>query len=235
VKEPSAAEVVLITTPDERIADACEELAGQRAFRSGQVVGHASGATGLDALAAARSAGADVLSMHPLQTFPDAVSAIEGLPGSAMAITAEDERAAEVGERLARDVGARPFRIPAELKPLYHAAAVFASNYVVAVLAEAERLFAAAGVTDRSLWMPLSRATVENVDRLGPEAALTGPAVRGDAGTVRANIEAIGAAVPDAVHLYATLARAALDLAGRSGRLDPEQRREVEEAFSTWT
>jgi predicted short-subunit dehydrogenase-like oxidoreductase (DUF2520 family) len=225
----------LITTPDDRIADACEELAGQRAFRSGQVVGHASGATGLDVLAAARSAGARTLSIHPLQTFPDGEAAMERLPESAMAITAEDERTAEIGEGLARDVGARPFRLPAGLKPLYHAAAVFASNYVVAVLAEAERLFAAAGVTDRSLWMPLSRATVANVDRLGPDAALTGPAVRGDAGTVRANIEAIGAAVPDAAPLYATLARAALELAGRSGRLDPARRRAVEEALSAWT
>src|SRR5205814_1378826 len=76
VDDPAAAELVLITTPDDRIAGTCDELAARRAFQAGQVVAHASGATGLEALASARRAGADVLSLHPLQTFPDADAAI---------------------------------------------------------------------------------------------------------------------------------------------------------------
>jgi predicted short-subunit dehydrogenase-like oxidoreductase (DUF2520 family) len=234
VDDPADAEVVLITTPDDRIAEVCEELARRGAFRPGQVVVHASGATALDALGAARDAGAGVLSLHPLQTFPNADAAIEHLPGSAMAVTAREDAVAELGERLARDVGARPFRLPDELKPLYHAAAVFASNYVVTVLGEAERLFAGAGLEDRAAWMPLTRATIENVERVGPEAALTGPAVRGDAGTVRANVEAIERALPDAAELYARLARATLRLAARAGRLDADRRRAVEDALSRW-
>lgn len=231
---PSDADVVIIATPDDRIADTAAELAAQGGFHAGQFVAHVSGATGIDALAAARSAGASVLSLHPLQTFPDAEAAIEHLPGSGMAVTAQDEASFEFGERLARDIGARPFRVPDELKPLYHAAAVFASNYVVTVLAEAERLFGEAGVTDRSLWMPLTRASVEAVEDLGPEAALTGPAVRGDAGTVGANLDALETHAPEAARTYAALAVAALALAERSGRLSASARHSVEEVLSRW-
>ena len=235
VDDPSVAELVLIATPDDRITEVCDELAERGVFHAGQVVAHASGATGLDTLASATRAGADVLSLHPLQTFPDAEAAVEHLPGSAMAVTATEELVAELGEQLATEIGARPFRLADEMKPLYHAAAVFASNYVVTVLAEAERLFAAAGVEDGSLWLPLTRATIDNVERVGPEAALTGPAVRGDAGTVRANVEAIERAVPEAAELYVLLARATLELAGRAGRLDPDRRRAVEDVLSRWT
>src|SRR2546423_6617075 len=89
VEDRTAADLVLIATPDERIASISDELAAEGAFHPDQVVAHVSGATGLDALDAARRAGADVLSLHPLQTFPDAAAAIEHLPGSAMAVTAE--------------------------------------------------------------------------------------------------------------------------------------------------
>ena len=111
---------------------------------------------------------------------------------------------------------------------------MFASNYVVTVLAEAERLFEAAGVEDAALWMPLTRTTVDNVERVGPEAALTGPAGRGDAGTIRANVEAIERAVPDTAELYVRLARATLELAARAGRLDPDRRRVVDDVLSRW-
>jgi predicted short-subunit dehydrogenase-like oxidoreductase (DUF2520 family) len=225
---------VLIATPDDTIGAVTAFLAGEGAFHPGQLVAHVSGATGLDALAAARAAGASVVCIHPLQTFPDVESAIERVPGSGAAVTADDEAAAQVGERLARDIGARPFRVPDERKPLYHAAAVFASNYVVTVLAEADRLFREAGVTDPAQWLPLTRSTVDAVERLGPEAALTGPAVRGDAGTVRANLEAIRTHAPEAARTYAALAESALRLAERSSRLDAPGRRAVEEVLAAW-
>ena len=153
-----------------------------------------------------------------------------------MAVTAESEDVYVLCERLAGDLGARPFRLPDERKPLYHAAAVFASNYVVAVLALAEDLFRLAGLEDPApLAMPLVRSSVDNVERLGPAVALTGPAVRGDAGTVESNLEALRIAAPEAVAPYVVLARAALDLAERSGQLDHEARIRVEEALAPWT
>src|SRR6266540_3786764 len=84
-----------------------------------------------------------------------------------------------------RDAGGRSFRLADEAKPIYHAAAVFASNYLVAITALAEELFRDAGIPEPAeLFLPLQRATLDNVAAIGPAAALTGPAVRGDAGTV---------------------------------------------------
>jgi predicted short-subunit dehydrogenase-like oxidoreductase (DUF2520 family) len=111
---------------------------------------------------------------------------------------------------------------------------VFASNFVVTVLAEADRLFEAAGISDRSTWLPLTRAGVDGVERMGTAAALTGPAVRGDAGAIESNLRALASDAPDAVAVYAALTAAALDLAERSGRLAPEGRRAVEEVLARW-
>ena len=227
------AELVIVATPDDTVATACGEIAGT--LRAGQLVAHVSGALGLDALAAAKGAGAVVLSMHPLQTFPDVDAALERVPGSGVAVTADDERGFETGEALARDLGATPFRVADELKPLYHAAAVFGSNFVVAVLAIAEDVMRRAGVDDPlPLLLPLTRATVDAVAQLGPGAALTGPAVRGDAGTVESNLRALGAHAPDAVDAYIELTAAALALASTAGRLDGPARQRIEEVLASW-
>lgn len=229
------ADVVLIGTPDDRIEETCAFLVRAGAVGEGRHVAHLSGATSLEALATARSAGAEVLSMHPLQTFPDVEAALARIPGSGIAVTALNEPAHAVGERLARDVGGHPFRLADEAKPLYHAAAVFASNYLVATTALAEELFRKAGMTRPvDLFMPLQRATLENIAVMGPTLALTGPAVRGDAGTVARNLEAVARLAPEAVPPYVAMADVALDLAERSGRLSPQERAAVQEVLARW-
>src|SRR6266508_3645356 len=196
-------EVVIIGTPDDLIEPTATSLADEGALGEGQTAMHLSGATSLDALAAPRAAGAEVLSLHPLQTFPD--------------------------------VGGRSFRLADEAKPIYHAAAVFASNYLVAITALADELFRDAGMPEPAeLFLPLQRATLDNVAAMGPAAALTGPAVRGDAGTVAANIEALAKHAPEAVPAYVALADVALDLAHRSGRLSTVARAAVEAVLDSW-
>jgi predicted short-subunit dehydrogenase-like oxidoreductase (DUF2520 family) len=230
-----AAEAVILGVPDDVIASVCADVAAGDAFRGGQLVAHLSGAAPLLALGSARAAGALVLSLHPVQTFPDVEAGIERLPGSAVAVTAWEEEAFRAGERLAGDVGGRPFRISEERKALYHAAAVFCSNYLVAVEGLAERLFRAAGVEDpMEVFGPLARATLDNVLRAGPEDALTGPVARGDAGTIRRNLDALSTHAPDAVAAYVALARASLALADRSGRLSAEGRARVLEVLDRW-
>src|SRR3990172_710703 len=225
------AEVVLIATPDDAIATACAQIAGE--LRACAAVIHASGATGLDALGAAASA--RTLSLHPLQTCPTVEAAVERIPGAAFAVTAIDEEGYALGERLALDAGGRPFRLADEAKPLYHAAAVFASNYLVTVTALAEELERAAGAPDPlDALAPLQAATLANVERVGPAAALTGPAVRGDAATVQRKLEALSAQVPEAVGPYVALADLALALAERSGRLPAHGLDAVEEGLARW-
>ncbi|MGH2674936.1 MAG: Rossmann-like and DUF2520 domain-containing protein [Actinomycetota bacterium] len=230
-----AAEVVLLAVPDDAIPAVCDEIAAAGSLSEGMFVAHLSGAAPLLALGPARAAGAHVLSMHPIQTVPDVESGIERLPGAHVAVTAWDEPAFEVGERLAADAGGRPFRLSEEGKPLYHAAAVFCSNYLVAVEGLAERLFLAAGVEDPvRAFAPLAEATLANVLRVGPAEALTGPVARGDAGTVRRNLEAISAHAPEAVGAYVALADAAMDLAVRARRLGPEARSAIREVLDEW-
>lgn len=229
------AEVVLIGTPDDRIGETAWELAAAGAIRPGQAVVHLSGATPLAALGPARDAGAAVLSLHPLQTLPDVEAALELIPGCGMAVTAEDEEGHVLGERLARAAGGRPFRLPDGARALYHAAAVFASNYLIAVIGAAEELFQGAGIEGPlDIFLPLSRASLENAAALGPGTALTGPAARGDAGTVRRNLEALEESAPEAVPAYLALTDLALDLAERAGRLQPGARRGVAEVLDRW-
>jgi predicted short-subunit dehydrogenase-like oxidoreductase (DUF2520 family) len=226
--------IVLIAVPDDRISEVCERMAP--ALGNGRAVAHVSGSVSLAALDAAARAGALVLSVHPLQTCPSVEAALERIPGCAMAVTARDEDGLALGERLATDVAGRPFRLDDELKPLYHAAAVFASNYFVAVTAMATDLLRMAGVDEPlAKLLPLSRATLGNVEEMGPEAALTGPAARGDAGAITRNLEALATAAPQAVPVYVALARAALEIGARSGRVPPERSAAVEEALAQWT
>jgi predicted short-subunit dehydrogenase-like oxidoreductase (DUF2520 family) len=193
-------DVVILGVPDDQIEPLCTHLAQEGAFRTGQTVVHLSGSRGLDVLRSALDAGAGVLSLHPLQSFPDVTTGIERLPGSAIAVTASSAEAVALGEALARDVGGIPFALSDEDRPLYHAAAVFAANYLVAVEAVAERLFQGAGL-DKPLPMfsPLARAALDSALERGPHEALTGPAVRGDLGTIARNLEALARRAPETV------------------------------------
>ncbi len=230
------AELVLVAVPDDVIALVVDAMAADEAFRPGQWVGHVSGATGLEALDAARDLGAQRLSVHPLQTFPDVGHAIDHIPGSTIAVTADDEAGYVVAERLATYLLGEPFRLPDDLRPLYHAAAVFASNYLVTTSSVAADLFRASGVPDPMEAMhPLQRATLDNLSSIGPEQALTGPVVRGDAGTVERNLDALREHAPHVVPAYLAMAEATLELAVRSGRLSDAQRGSVQDVLARWS
>lgn len=235
-EQARGAGAVMIGVPDDRVAMVCDELARDGAIRAGQTVIHLSGALSLDALASAERAGADVLSLHPLQSFPDVETGIARLPGSGMAVTARAPGAVALGEALALDVGAVPFALDDAVKPLYHAAAVFCSNYLVTVEATAERLFRLAGVDDPApLFEPLARANADATFARGPGAALTGPAVRGDVGTIARNAAALAESAPEALGAYVELARLAAAIASDAGRLEPERRRAVDAELDRWS
>jgi predicted short-subunit dehydrogenase-like oxidoreductase (DUF2520 family) len=238
--EPSEAatlgELIVVAVPDDAIGSTVADLAGAGAVAPGAWVMHVSGSAGLEVLRPARDVGARILAAHPLQTFPDVDGALARIPGCAMALTAEDDEGFALGERLAADLGATPFRLADDRRPLYHAAAVFASNHLVTTASVAERLFADAGVPDPlGATVALQRATLDNLARLGAGDALTGPAVRGDAGTIARNLEALAEHAPETVPAYVAMARLALDLGVTAGRLDPGRRAAVEEALGRWS
>jgi predicted short-subunit dehydrogenase-like oxidoreductase (DUF2520 family) len=228
--------LVVLGVPDDLIAETCARLATRRAFAAGQHILHFSGSLGLDVLSSGRAMGADVLSLHPLQTFPDVDTGLARLPSSSIAVTARDDQGIVHGEELARAVGGRPFRLAESAKPLYHAAAVFCANYLVAVEGMAEHLFRLSGLEDPlPAFEPLARSAFDSTFAAGPGAALTGPAARGDAGTIARNLSALADRAPEAIPAYVALARLAVQLALRSGRLDVEGQAQVEEALGRWT
>ncbi len=222
--------------PDDLIAPTVRALTDAGAFGDGRWVAHLSGATPLSALDAVREVGGRRLGVHPLQTFPDVEAALDRMPGTAVAVGADDEEGFFVAERLAEDLGGRPFRLADERRAIYHAAAVFASNYLVAATWVAEELLGIAGVPDPTAALaPLQRATLANVAVTGPSEALTGPAVRGDAGTIEQHLIALAADAAWAVGPYVEMARAALDMSVRAGRLSDAGRARVDEVLARWT
>jgi predicted short-subunit dehydrogenase-like oxidoreductase (DUF2520 family) len=181
------ADLVVIATPDAAIESTAAAVAP--GLRPGALVVHLSGARGLDALAPIAESRPDVRigALHPLQTFPPADAAARDALGGAWAAVAGP---AAVDE-LARELGLRPFRVDDAHRARYHAAACVASNHVVALLGQVERLASAAGVPFEA-FVPLVRASVDNAFASGPAAALTGPVARGDVATVAAHLDAIG-------------------------------------------
>jgi predicted short-subunit dehydrogenase-like oxidoreductase (DUF2520 family) len=179
------ADVVLLGVPDAAIAEVGAALAP--GLRPGALVVHLSGACTLDELHKLHVARPDVAlgSLHPLQSLPSIEIGLTRLPGSWCAVDGPP-----AVEDLAVLVGMRPFRVPADRRAAYHAAATVASNHLVALLGQAHRIAETAGVPVEALW-PLVRATLDNVDELGPERALTGPGARGDVDTVRRHLDAL--------------------------------------------
>jgi len=225
-----AAGLVLLTVPDDAIERVCRKLADAGAFRAESVVAHCSGALSSDALLSAREqCGCAVGSMHPLQTFPSPGAAAERFGGT-YCFCEGDERALGELEALAKAIGGVPVRIAKESKPLYHAAAVMACNYLAALLDAAVALAEQAGV-DRSTYLramaPIVRATVENVFASGPEAALTGPIARGDAETVRRHLEAMANVDARLDGLYRAAGEWTVELAKRKGTIDARAAQEL--------
>lgn len=202
----------LICVPD----DAIEEVAARIGPRQGIAL-HTCGAKGHEALRAI--AGASLGTLHPLQTVPDPATGVEALRGAAFAVSGDAEAVAWA-ERIVRAAGGMVLRIEDWARPLYHAAAVLASNALTALLDAARTAIEAAGVGPgdslRALG-PLARASLDNALRLGPEAALTGPVRRGDAVTVAAHRNALRGLPEPVGDLYRAAGLHALGLAEKQG------------------
>ena len=220
----AAADIVLITTNDDAIARVASEVADAGAFRPGQLVIHMSGALPLAVLDPAAQAGALIGAAHPLRSFATFEQAARDLRGSVFGITPGPGALGQL-EAFARLLEGTCVLIADENKTLYHAAAVMASNYLVAVEDMAAQLLVDAGfdeVDAVQALASLARGTLDNVIALGPTDALTGPIVRGDIDTVRAHLDTLDALPPDRARLYRALGSHTLAIAARRGTLAAE-------------
>lgn len=218
----SRAGLALIATPDDVLADVVSGLASAGAFRAGQLVVHVCGRYGLEVLEPATAAGAIPLALHPVMTFAGAPEDMQRLAGSTFGVTAPDA-VRPVAEALVIDMGGEPVWVPAQARPIYHAALVYAANNVVTLTASASDVLRHAGIDNPArLLGPLIGASLDNALRRGDQA-MTGPVSRGDAGTVRVHIQALREAAPELVAPYIALARLTAERALQSGLLKADQ------------
>jgi len=225
-----SADAIFITTPDDLIRPLCDEIAEGGGFGPGKRVVHMSGAGGLDFLESARVSGAQIATIHPLQSFVDIEGVISSIPESAFSITAEGEMR-DWAVRVATDLGGIPFFVSDEDKPLYHMAACMASNYLVALMNIVEGIYRQMGMGEkealRSFW-PLVQGTIRNIEEKGTEKSLTGPIARGDIGTIRRHLTVIGEKAPRLLALYREMGLFTADIAVRNSTLSEDRAGEIQ-------
>jgi len=223
--QPKGAALTIIAVPDGQIPNVVRSLKMPR----GGIAAHTCASLGAEALRPLRPAGA----VHPLRSFADPSRAAGLFPGTACAVDGDPE-ATSVLEDFVRAIGGVPLRVRSDRKALYHAGAVFASNYVVAALHAALRLFDAAGIARKeaaSALLKLAEGTLANVRSVGVPEALTGPIERGDAETVSRHAEALSSQVPDLYGPYAALGGVTVDVAVEKGSLDDAGARAIYHAL----
>ncbi len=214
----AAADLVLLTVPDDALGGLVRGLAATGAPLAGRMLAHASGRHGLAVLQPAADLGALPLALHPVMTFTGRPDDADRLAGISFGVTAPDvlRPAAEV---LVMEMGGEPVFIAEADRDLYHAALAGAANHLVTQVVQATDLLARAGVKHPARMLgPLLSAALDNALRLG-DAALTGPVARGDAETVAGHLDALRAAAPEALPAYLALARLTATRAMASGML----------------
>lgn len=192
------ADLVLLCVSDSAIEEVASELGDE--FEG--VVAHVAGSVGIDALPDRFARGA----LHPLVSIPLGASA-DLLMGPEVTFAVEGDA---LVTRLAEALGARTVEVDADKRALYHAAACITSNHLVALMGQVERVGLAAGL-DLDAFMQLATQTLHNVKEMGPAASLTGPAARGDVGTIKKHMDALDARERDT---YRVLSEEAARLSG---------------------
>ncbi|MFA6468078.1 MAG: Rossmann-like and DUF2520 domain-containing protein [Bacteroidota bacterium] len=210
--------VIIIAVPDGRITDVSRTLASLGSGLRGKIVLHTSGALSSDELSMLRKHGASVGSFHPLQTFPKSLP-VTSMKNIWFALEGDD-RAISVSRSLAKIIGARTFLLTKKNKTLYHIAAVFASNYQVALFSVVEELSSVLDIPKHQLWnifKPLITQTLNNVFATSPVEALTGPIARGDYKTISKHLAVLEASkkMKHLIPLYSTLGVETAKLAKR--------------------
>ena len=226
---PQAAALTLITVPDDSLPSVAACVADS--WIAGHMAVHCSGVLPAAVLAPIAAHAGLTGGFHPLAAISWRDQPLP--PGITFAVEA-DEPLRGLLWQMAYDLHGQPFDLDPAARPLYHAAAVLASNYTVVLAALAAGLMQRAGIEGyvalRAI-MPLLRSTLANLETVGLPNALTGPLVRGDAGTVIEHLAALDVTAPDVAQVYRTLGLAALPLVEARGMLEPATIAALEEAI----
>jgi predicted short-subunit dehydrogenase-like oxidoreductase (DUF2520 family) len=230
------ADIIFITIPDSAIEGVCNKVASEGGFNSESIVFHMSGALSSKVLKSARNSGARIASIHPLQSLADVREAIKTLPGSYFC-TEGDEEALSVAREIVTALDGKEITIETDKKPLYHAGASVASNFLVAIVRFALELFEVAGINPQDslgALMPLIKGTVANIETLHIPSALTGPISRGDTGVIEDHLRAISNQRPEMVKLYSELGRYTVKVAIEKGGLTEDKAKQILSLFDKY-
>lgn len=216
-------DLILITTPDDAIAETTRSLSSLLSGDRGTVL-HTSGALSSEVLAPLAKKGFQTGSLHPLVSISEPVTGAAALHGSFFCI--EGTRKAKlVADAIVRALGGHGFSINPENKALYHAAAVTAAPHLTALVDVAVEMLSACGLSKskaQQVFMPLLESTVNNLKTANPQQALTGTFARGDVATVRRHLAALSRnELAEALAVYKLLGLHSLELAKKNG-LDPK-------------
>jgi predicted short-subunit dehydrogenase-like oxidoreductase (DUF2520 family) len=221
----NVAQFVFITTPDDTIPEVAAELQ----WHKEQGVVHCSGAHSIDILEPAKQLGANTGCFHPLQTFASIDQAIENIPGSTFAIEAKGPLL-DILKEMATALEGDWVILKAGDKVLYHAAAVFACNYLVTLVKVATDLWQTFGVSPAQATkalMPLLRGTLSNIENVGLPNCLTGPIARGDLGTISRHLASLEKQAPPLLNIYKELGRQTIPIALDKGKIDSQRTEEL--------
>lgn len=227
-------DIVFITTGDDQIQSACEEIASGGGFRGGQKVIHMSGASSLSILNSAQAQGAEIYSIHPLQAFATVSGAIEQLPGTVFGVTT-DERLRSWAFQFVEDLGGKPIFIEDSQKAIYHATACLVSNYLVTLMYLGEKMATHIGMPAEmalGAYWPLVTGTCRNIEKNRPVKALTGPIARGDVETIKNHRKKLADELPDVLMAYDLLGYHTVEVAREKGTLDEKKASKLLETFS---
>ena len=213
IRKMPHAQLTLITTPDDCILSACTELSANEYLRPRDVVVHFSGSCSSDSLWPAKQKGCHVASVHPMRSFARPALSVNEYQGTYCAMEGDAAALDRIGALL-QGIGSITYLINKEKKSLYHAAGVFASNYVVTLSQQALDCLLEAGVEQGiaiDVITGLMRSTVSNLERTSsPKEALTGPIQRGDCSAIEGHLKALSTSQQKV--LYALLGNATLPL-----------------------
>ena len=223
-------ELIILAVPDDVVAP----LAASLRLYAGQAIVHTSGLLGAEVLRPAMAAGTQAGAFHPLVAFADLDRALAALQGATIAVEGDDELAAHLAD-MADAIGGVPVRLAPGSKAAYHAAAVLAAGGVTALLDTIREVAGIVGLdADGALrtYLPLVEQTIANARVLGIQGALTGPATRGDVGTVQAHLAALEGGAPGTVAVYKALLDRSVGIAEARGALSPESSERLRTALA---
>ena len=226
-------ELLILAVPDDELPGLVTYLASSGSITAGQILVHTSGRHGTEALAPATALGAIGLAIHPAMTFTGMSVDLQRLNGTCFAVTGPAPFI-PIAQALVVEMGGEPVHVAEADRALYHAALAHAANHLVTILGQSQQMLASIGIEDPARYMgPLVRAAVDNALASG-EGALTGPVVRGDAGTVKAHVQALNEyseheKTSDITDSYAALAHATAKRAHNRGLLNDEQLGRIED------